>query len=38
MLWAGLSAGHYGQRMLGGFARVVSGVLLVAVGVYEIRL
>ncbi len=37
LLWAGVTAGHYGQRMLGGFARVVSGVLLVAVGVYEIR-
>jgi len=38
MLWAGVTAGHYGQRMLGSFARVISGVLLVAVGVYEIRL
>ncbi len=38
LLWAGVTAGHYGQRMLGSFARVVSGVLLVAVGVYEIHL
>jgi len=38
MLSAGVTAGRYGQRMLGSFARIVSGVLLVAVGVYEIRL
>jgi putative Mn2+ efflux pump MntP len=37
LLWAGVTAGRYGQGMLGGFARIVSGVLLVAVGVYEIR-
>ena len=37
MLWAGVTAGRYGQRMLGSFAKVVSGVLLVAVGVYEIH-
>jgi len=38
LLGAGITAGHYGQRMLGSFARIVSGVLLVAVGVYEIHL
>jgi putative sporulation protein YtaF len=37
-LWAGVTAGEFGQRMLGSFARVVSGVLLLAVGVYEIHL
>jgi len=38
MLSAGVTAGRYGQRMLGSFAKVVSGVLLVAFGLYEIRL
>ena len=38
MLWAGVTAGHHGRRILGSFARVISGVLLVAVGVYEIHL
>lgn len=35
-LWGGVAAGCYGQRILGNFAKVMSGVLLVAVGVYEI--
>jgi len=38
LLWAGLAAGHYGERVLGSFAGVVSGVLLIAVGIYSIRM
>ena len=37
-LWLGVIAGGFGQRVLGSLARVVSGVLLVAVGMYEIHL
>jgi putative sporulation protein YtaF len=38
LLWAGVAAGHRGQRILGSLAGVVSGVLLLAVGLYEIHL
>jgi putative sporulation protein YtaF len=36
-LWSGCAAGdRYGRRWLGNFASVVSGLLLVAIGAYEI--
>lgn len=36
-LWTGVAAGNrYGQRWLGSFAELVSGLLLVVIGVYEI--
>ena len=38
LLWAGVTAGHYGRRILGSFASIVSGLVLVAVGLYEIHL
>jgi len=36
-LSGGVSAGKYGRRMLGNFAGVLSGILLVAVGMYELH-
>jgi len=36
LLSAGVTAGRYGQRLLGSFAGLVSGMLLVAVGGYAI--
>jgi len=38
MLSAGVTAGRYGQRMVGSFAKVISGVLLIAAGIYSIRM
>ena len=36
LLSAGVSAGRYGRRLLGNLAGVISGVLLLVVGVYAI--
>ena len=35
-IWVGISGGHLGYRRLGESAGSISGVLLIALGVYEI--
>jgi putative sporulation protein YtaF len=35
-IWAGVTAGHFGFKWLGRFTGVVSGLILISVGLYEI--